>query len=971
MIGSTERVRELLADALERPAAERAAFLEGACGGDADLRREVESLIRAHDSAGGFLGDGSPGRAPSVQEARTPPGPLAPGQTIGHYVVTGLIGEGGMGVVYAAKDKMLGRTVALKVLSARASVDAAQRSRLEREARIIANLQHPNIAAIHSVEAAGDAPMLVLEFVPGKTLAERLAHGRIAMDEAIRIAREIAMGLAAAHDAGIIHRDLKPANIKITPDRAVKILDFGVAKPMFASSQIGPVTTTPGTVIGTPAYMSPEQARGQNVDRRADMWALGTVLFEMLSGRRAFDGGTTADVLAAVIGREPDWSSLPAGTAPAIRRLLRRCLEKDLDRRLRDAGDARLELEAASLDPGAGADEHALARRYRTLAIVAGGALLGLGLAAGAILVRARGHVEPVPALATRPARFVIQAPPDAPLGAWVGGCVALSHDGRTLVYTAGSRNRGLSLFIRRLDAFEAVEVPGTLNAYAPFFSPDGQWIGYCDISSDSPCIKRVRADGGGVPEVVAAPVEGEWTAGWGTGASWGTDGTIVFSGQTPRGLRRVPASGGVPTEVTTLDTSKGERSHTQPCFLPGCDAVLFTSCWPARERFVTKIEAVRPGTGERRVVLEDAAQPMYLSRESSRLLFYRAGALWSIGFDAASLATAGEPERVLSPIAGGEPVPFARVAVSAAGTLAYLPENISYMNNQLRWFDRDGSSTLIFDSGEMPIDTLRLSPDGGAVAFCCGVPEFDVWVRDLARSTSTPLRTGGRCYFPVWTRDGRRIAFQQAASENGPFRLMWAPADGSGQPEMLFEAPGGVAVFPTEFHPDGRLAIVMETKRADQEITDLFLIDPRDPDRTAHRMFRTAEYRPGARFSPDGTLVAYTSKEKRGENQVYIQPFPALDRKVTVSVEGGFRPAWSRDGRRLFFRSGDRVCEADVTTTPELAASAPRVILTDTWESRFDVSPDGRIIMARPRDWGLQTRINVVLGWNVVEMNR
>ncbi len=956
--GTLERVRELLADAVEHHPAERAAFLDAACGCDEAIRREVESLLRAHESAAGFLGAAGPA---------APGGPLQIGRVIGHYAVTGLIGAGGMGVVYAAKDRKLGRTVALKVLPAGAWGDGAQRSRLEREARLIANLQHPNIAAIHAVEAVDDAPVLVLEFVPGRTLAERLAHGRIATEQAIRIAREIADGLAAAHDAGIVHRDLKPANIKIAPDGTVKILDFGVAKPLFASSQIGPVTTVPGTVIGTPAYMSPEQARGQNVDRRTDLWALGTVLFEMLSGRRAFDGGTTADVLAAVIGRDPDWSSLPPDTPAAVRRLLRRCLEKDPDRRLRDAGDASLELHTTPPDPESGIHEPANTRRPWARAVAGGGVLLAVGVAAGVFVMRARSASESPAALIGAPARFVIDIPVDAPLAPEAGGCVALSPDGRTLVYAAGPWSTGTSLYLRRLDSFEAVEIPGTRNAFAPFFSPDGRWVAYCDLTGEAPSIMRVRVDGG-VPEAIAAPEPGAWAAGWATGGCWGDDGTIVFGGQRPRGLRRVRAGGGALINVTMVDASKGELLHGQPCFLPGCETILFTNCLSERDHYINRIEAVRTGTGERRVVLENAVQPTYMAERGGRLFFYRAEALWSVGFHAESLATTGEPERLLAPLAGAEHVPYARVALSPAGTIAYLPQPVSYMATELAWIDRGGGSTTIFDAG-MPINTLRLSPDGRSAAFVSGVPTYDVWVHDLLRKTPQRLSTDGRCFFPVWTPDGRRVAFQQRASEDGPFRVMWAPADGSSPPEVLFEPPGGVAVFPTEFIGDGRLAISMRTKKGDDDITDIFLVEPGKPD--AHRLFKTAEYRLGARLSPDGALIAYTSKET-GSDQVYIQPFPALDRKVRVSVHSGFRPAWSRDGRRLLFLYGGIVYEADVVTEPELGVSVPRVAFPRTPGGRFDVSLDGeRLIMARPKDWGVATRINVVLGWNGHEIGQ
>ncbi len=966
MIGSTERVRELLADALERPAAERAVFLDGACGSDADLRREVESLVRAHDSAGGFLGDARP--APVI-EGRAPSGPLAPGQTIGHYLVTGLVGEGGMGVVYAAKDKRLGRTVALKVLSARASADAAQRSRLEREARIIANLQHPNIAAIHSVEAAGDAPMLVLEFVPGKTLAERLAHGRIATDEAIRIAREIAMGLAAAHDAGVIHRDLKPANVKITPDGAVKILDFGVAKPMFASSHIGPVTTTPGTVIGTPAYMSPEQARGQTVDRRADVWALGSVLFEMLSGKRAFDGGTTADILAAVIGREPEWTSLPPGTPTAVTRLLRRCLEKDPARRLRDAGDAALLLD----DPGT--PEPGAERPRRRLLVPALGLVCVAAGVLGAVVWTRVLSVADGPSPVDRPrARLSVELPPSAMIPITISGELAFSPDGSTLVYCALEAGE-VTLKRRSLEGYDTQSIEGTRNAQGAFFSPDGRWMVFAD-RTDGGMVRRLHVPDGLIEPLCRPPPLHHF------GGCWLDDGSIVYSCAFAS-LKRLAAKGEEPRDLTRLDEAGGEWFHSQPEALPGGRTVVFTVEHREGNTSHVRLEAVDVATGQRRVVLENASGARFLPPDV--IVYFSDERLLARRFDPERARVIGPPVVALSPIAGGEQTPARRFAVSRDGTLAYLPTLLPAHSTDLAWFSPGETEPVVAHEGNEHIRTLRLSPEGRRVALTRGIYDPDVYVVDLESGRETRITLGENRAFPVWTPDGLFIAYgSEWVKPNADIRL--AAADRSSPPTVLFTGPPGQELNPSDFTRDGgKLLFAMGGSEIPAAIYTLEVAGGEaqgEPERLFPALNRSHL---GARVSPDGGLIAYSSTEARSADddyfEVYVQTWPALDpprtrsgaigggdtRRIPVSRGGGYRPAWSGDGRRLFFMNRDRLYVSTITREPDLAASIPETVVYPYPESRFDVATrdNDRIIATRARG-GLnrESRINVVVDW-------
>ncbi len=947
-----ERVREILDLALERPLGERAAYVAGLCAGDDRLYNEATSLLRALDRGGELLEPPA-----GVAEGEGGSGSPLTGLCFGHYRVGERLGAGGMGVVYAAEDTRLGRTVAVKALPAQLMGDPHRLARLEHEARVLAALSHPNIGAIYGIEETERGPVLVLERVGGETLGERLSRGRMTAEEAAPIVRQVLMALESAHGAGIVHRDIKPSNIMVSPDGVVKVLDFGIAK---AAPAPGAETATLSQgAIGTAAYMSPEQACGRPVDRRSDLWSLGCVLYEMLAGRRAFAGETASDTIAAVLLAKPDWSALPAQTPGTVVRLLRRCLEKDPELRQRDAGDARLDLDERS-DPGAAAP---WARRPagRGRVTLAAGAGLALGVAVTALVVTAlvvtalvvRSGGGSGAGAAAHPTRFSVETSASSHLWMFQDGAVAVSPDGGTVVYSAGPTDAGPRLYSRELNRLEAAPIAGTEHGVEPFFSPDGRWIGF--TYEDRGRIYRVPV-GGGVPELIFPGTAHT------QGASWGTDGTIVFSVYGTDGLRRVPASGGEPAVLTRLDASRNEVMHAQPDFLPSGDAVLFVVCVAGPDSFTSSIQAVRPSSGERRVLIENACQPRWV--EPGTLLYVQGGSLMAAPLDAGALRMTGPARRVLTGLAGDETIPYRRFDVSRnARTLVSLPGTTTYSTRRLARFSLEGTATTIME-GRGSIDSPRVSPDGRRLAMLMGWSSADLWVHDLERGTTTRLTTGRSADFTVWTPDGRRIAYR-SMMPGEPMRIEWVPADGSAPPETLWTFEPGQSGYPTCFHPGGGELAVTMVRGAEQHEDLARLSLPGGPPAW---LFPEAGYRLSARFNRDASLLAYTSAET-GRLEAYLQSYPALDRRVQVSVDGGYRPAWSADGRLLFFRYMDRVYAADVSTAPELSVSRPRLVLEHLPDARFDVVDNGEgLVMGCPTGgWEPQRRIDVVVGWDTV----
>jgi Tol biopolymer transport system component len=862
---------------------------------------------------------------------------LTAGQYIGPYEIVSPLGAGGMGEVYRAHDAKLKRDVALKILPAHVSRDVERLARFEREARVLASLNHPHIAAIYGVDEADGVRALILELVEGPTLAERLGGGPMPVREALSAARQIAEALDAAHEKGIVHRDLKPANIKVTPDGIVKVLDFGIAKmrsPDEAAVEASTVTTVgtrAGTLLGTAAYMSPEQARGQAVDKRSDIWAFGCVLYEMLTGRAAFGGETVSDTLAHVLERESDWSRLPAATPVGVRRLLRRCLEKDPKQRLRDIGDARLELQDC-LEP-LPADRTGDVRALR----VALGACVVFAVVAGVMAIWSLTRASP-----TTPSdlvRFAIHLQPDEELALDAGlpRPVAMSPDGRTILYGA-RRPDGNRIYVRRLSSIESTPIAGTEGGIGPFVSPDGEWVAF----ASGGFLRRVPIDGG--PPQTIAPVQNFM------GASWGPDDSIVYT-EWSSGLFRVPAREGTPQRLTNVDETRGEISHMGPHVLPAGNAVLFAV---RSQGEAPRLDLVEMATGRRRPLFE-GSDPHYLS--SGHVVFLRSGALHAVPFDAARLEPTGPVTRISeTPSIASDPNRGV-LAAATDGALVYQPAGEG--PSRLVWVDRKGGSTRAIDEPQRFVHP-RLSPDGTRVVVW--LPQAggnELWIYDLVRKTRLRLSARGQVSRPIWSHDGKRITFQKDSS------LYSMRADDSTGPELVLErtAPAN-GLFPLAWSRDGRTLVYSRPARETNR--DVFTLGF---DGTAAAFLDTPRDERSAMLSPDGQWMLYAALEPGREEEVYVQRYPGSGERVVVSPGGGREPVWSPLGNEIFFRSinGRRMMAVDVTTEPELRIGLPRVLFegdfqTGSFWSNYDVTPDAKQFLMIEGSAAPQSRLEVVL---------
>ena len=878
---------------------------------------------------------------------------LSPGTRVGPYEVLALIGSGGMGEVYRARDSKLGRDVALKVLPGAVTLDRDRIARFTREAHVLASLNHPNIAAIYGVEDTSPVHALVLELVEGPTLADRIALGPMPVDEALSIARQIAEALEAAHEQGVVHRDLKPANIVVRPDGTVKLLDFGLAKAMdvaHGSTEVSqsPTITSPammtgaGIILGTAAYMSPEQARGRPVDHRADIWAFGVVLFEMLTGQRVFPGETVSDTLAAVLKTDPAWDALPRATPPALRRVLRSCLEKDPKRRLQAIGDRRLLLDDLARPVEQEGQPRAMAIAVGSAAILAV-ALLVLAF------VHFRGPAMPVARLPL--ARVTIVLPPGDQLDHKGDPALALSADGTKLVYVAMRGNATSQLFLRAMDGTEAKAIAGTEGADAPFVSPDGQWIGFFAQGK----LKKVPAQGGTAQVICDAPS--------GLGADWGVDDTIYFVPFNTSGVWKVQASGGTPEEVIRLNRSNDEVSLRWPQVLPGGAAVLFT-VWtgPGWDEKSLQLQVLQ--TGERRVLAQGASTGRHVA--SGHLVYNRDGAqtLMALPFDLARLEVTGGPAVALGEQVWEGGAEGAQFAVSNAGTMAYVASHPRRYERRMVWVDRAGNVEPL-SAMPRPYYDPRISPDGRQFAVSSEEAHERVWTFDFARPILTALTgSGSSSQAPVWTPDGTRVVFR--GTRKGFRNLYWKAADGSGEEQRL--TTNDDMQTPVSVSPDGKHLIYAEIDPATG--SDIWLV-ALDGTGTPEPWLRTPASENNPHFSPDGHWLAYVSGES-GRAEVYVQPFPGPGGKWMISTDGGNEPVWSRDGRELFYRSGGKILAVTIATTPAFAAGLPRMLFegayepTGTGTSGFDVSPDGRrFLMIQPTAPELPaTQVNVVINW-------
>jgi serine/threonine protein kinase/Tol biopolymer transport system component len=878
---------------------------------------------------------------------------LAPGTRIGSYEILGSLGAGGMGEVYRARDSRLQRDVAIKVLPDAVAQDADRRARFEREARTLASLNHPRIATVHGVEDAGDTYAMVMELVEGPTLATMVAHGPLPIPEALALAGQIADALEAAHEQGVIHRDLKPANIKVRPDGTVKVLDFGLAKALSPASgdsalelansptMMATGRTEAGIILGTAAYMSPEQARGRPVDKRADIWAFGCVLYEMLIGRQAFSGESTTDVLASVVQREPDWSLLPANLPAGVHALLRRALQKNARERLRDIGDARLELAAtATSESGISTASPAMAPavaavrpRSRAAGIVL--ACLATGALGAAAAWQWRPASVPAESGPATPIRSSITLPPSMSVSLGRGSSVALSPDGGRLVYV-GNVDGTIRLYLRPLDRFESIPLAGTEGASNPFFSLDGRWIGFFAESK----LKKVSLDGGAPVALSDVRIP--------RGEAWLPDGSILVTPMNNAALSQVPALGGPAQPFSELAT--GEMSHRWPRAIPGGSAVLF-SLWNDTGWEPSRIAVQRTGERGHRVLIEGGGYARAVvdpATGRSYLIYARAEGLLAAPFDATALVVTGPPtpmvDSVITNLSGA-----AHFDV-AGNTLAYIPGTIGETDRDLVWVTLDGRATDARRVQRMSQD-FSLSPDGTRILRNNTVGTRDVWIEDLARGTSTRVTNSSESFGAAWSHDAQWIVFARGA----PIRSLYRRRLTAGAlDEPLTTSPNWQEPF--AITRDGSRVVYVELDRTSS--SDIWVLDlppagaapigPGDPRARPFVKTNFAETQPT--LSPDGQWLAYQSNDS-GRFEVYARPFPDGGPAHQISTAGGVSPVWAADGT-LFYRSlsgrmmavrGQSPAAFGPETTRPLFDAGP-------YENFYGAAPDGKRLLMMKR---------------------
>jgi serine/threonine-protein kinase len=851
--------------------------------------------------------------------------------TIAHYRITAKLGEGGMGEVWRATDTKLNRDVAIKILPEAFAQDADRMARFEREAQVLASLNHPNIAAIYGVEERA----LIMELVEGETL-----HGPLPVATALDYARQIAEALEYAHERGIVHRDLKPANIKVTPEGRVKVLDFGLAKAMSSETVAGNPESSPtltmratmaGVILGTAAYMSPEQARGQDVDRRADIWSFGVVLYEMLAGRALFAGPTISDTLAAILKTEPDFVAVPVQVRPIVER----CLRKDPRRRWRDIGDVRVTLEEGVPTPPL-----TKPRRSAVPWAVAFMTTLAL-LVTGVFLWRATRPAAPRPVT-----RWTVTLP-EYPVS-----YVALDHDGTRMVYGDGTG----PLVLRMLNEFEGKPLAGTAGARGPIFSPDGQWIAYTGLP---PGLKKIPVTGGAPITLHEGPESGR---------TWGEDGTIVFG--TASGLMRVSAAGGAAQALTKVDAQKGEIMHEFPQFIAGSRAVLFAIRMAGASERIAVLDLDK---GSYRVVVNDGAVGRYVP--TGHLVYARGGTLFGVAFDARRLVVTGPETPLIVGLSMVGPNPGSsggNYSFSDSGLLAYVAGTQQTENRPLEWIDRQGKAQAS-PAPPRGYMTARLSPDGRRVAadiVSADSRSGDIWIVGLERGTLTRLTFEGRHWNPAWTPDGRRVTF--SSTEKGG--IYWAAADGSEKPERL--AAIITQASDTSWTPDGR-TLLYSVGLGARTGTGIWVlrVDGRTGEGKPQPFLQTTFVEANPQLSPDGRWVAYQSTES-GRFEVYVRPFPGPGGKVPISTEGGGHPRWSRSGRELFYQDlKSRIVAVEVQTSPAFRVGQSRALFelhgVPPVEAHFagaawDVAPDGtRFLVIKTTDSQAGgTKLHVVENW-------
>jgi eukaryotic-like serine/threonine-protein kinase len=883
------------------------------------------------------------------------------GQRLLHYEIVEKLGEGGMGVVYRARDTKLGRDVALKFLPEAFTSDPDRLARFEREAKALASLNHPHVAAIYGLDEAGGTRFLVMEMVEGETLAQRISRGLWPVAEALEVGRQIAEGLEAAHNKGVIHRDLKPSNVKVTAEGEVKILDFGLAKALHEQSSgaatedaptITGTRTRPGVILGTAAYMAPEQAKGKAADKRVDVWAFGCVLYECLTGRRVFEGESITEVLARILESEPDWSVLPKDVPAGVRTVLEWCLRKDPSKRLRDLGDARLQLEA----PVAGAAPIETRRGARWL--LAAGLLGGLAGIAVALLVVAaiRNSWQTGSSPASPVSRFAIHLREGESIAtAGPSPAVALSPDGTRLAYVA-QRGTARRIHVRYLDRLAADAIPGTQDAEAPFFSPDGNWVGFHAKGK----LMRVPLLGGAPHTICETTLIGA--------ACWRENDTIVFSGEQKRGLWQVAASGGEPRQLTTAPRGSGERremQHVNPHRLPGARGMLFTVQYLTN----SAISEFSFETGKYRTLIEPGGCAHYAS--PGYLVYVLAGKLMAVPFAPQVVQKTGSPvalaERVRRASYSG-----AHFSVSRNGTLAYVPGSASPgPAPRLLRVDPTGKvQALPFPPGRY--QSPRISPDGERLVAVRSDPLPRAWIYGLRDGSMRRLTDDrGEVWWAAWSPDGKEIAFNRiaAGSTGDLYDLYVKLADGSRAERRL--TTNRYVLPPTAWADGGKSLIVLEGLHPDTGFDIVRVSAERGGTPQPILNTRFNEWNPA--ISPSGRWLAYVSDESK-QPEIYVRPYPGPGDAVQETTDGGREPVWDPSGKALYYRddNGDKVFKTPIQTGPALEVGRPALLFEGRfqrgsyWGRSYDISPKGDFfVMIAESESEPATQINVVLNWS------
>ena len=882
--------------------------------------------------------------------------PLTTGARLGAYEILGPLGAGGMGEVYRARDNRLQRVVAIKVLPAAFAGDPERLARFEQEARAAAALNHPNILAVHDLGQHDGAPFIVTELLEGMSLREALQDGAVPARKAIDCGVAIAQGLAAAHERGIVHRDIKPENVFLTADGRVKILDFGVAKltqaePVNAGMTVVPTTpaggmgTVAGMVLGTIGYMSPEQVRGGIADPRSDIFSLGVVLHELLSGQRPFGGGTAADVMSGILREDPP--ELPVAARhipPALARIVGRCLEKSPAARFQSARDLAFALDALTSASGPEAATPVIGpggprRRSISPSTALAGAMIAGLLAAGAAWA-----LKPAPS-ANAPVTRLSLALPDGGVSANPEGPnLDISADGRNVVFTA--RIGGVTqLVLRALDRTTGQALPGTDGAFNPFFSPDGKSIGFFARG----LLRTIAIASLEIRDVAVAPS--------GRGGWWADSGIIYYAPVNNTGIMKVPSGGGTPSAVTTLDRSKGEISHRWPQVLPGGKAMLLT-VWTGPARDNKSIQVLRLDTGLRETVANGGDTGRYV--RSGHVLFGRLDALMAVPFDVERLTTTGTAIRTGETVRIGQE--GASYAVSDEGTLVHLPGDEHRLDARLVWVGRDGHVEPV-SLPPQDIASPIVSPDGRSAAFNLHGATNEIAIADFERGTVTAFTSGTTgSQAPVWSPDGRRIAYR--GTRKG-FRNVWVKAvDGTSEEQQL--TTGDHMQTPLSWSPDGKHLLYFDTDPVTG--SDIWIVSV--ADKSAQPLVKAPLAQSDAAWSPDGRWIAYLSDEN-GRTEIFVLPFPLTGRRWQISTGGGSEPAWSPDGRQLFYRNAARIWAVDVRTSPTFNAGTPQTLFADTFviapnsRTGYSISTGNRFLFAQPvRPDPPITQLPVVGNW-------